>query len=456
MGKVASLVYSLQEGRAVFLRGFRKKFIYEGSQKSKPAIDELLGRDLYISYFYPDLVVEKVEVPPVEDEETLHALLGKRLGEITGSSTEFLICKWEIEEEATSEARVYRVFGLPKEVYENPEILPEVLKERVGIFTVAQFSPAGISLLIDSELTIFHVYLDEERLLLTVSRGGEILYSRSLSVPGYAREMGDLAGFLHENTNMTYVFVAQRQGIKLDLILISGKAKDEDSFIAGLLEMTSVPVATPLPPKEVKGLDPDPFHDFLPAFGTLFLDEDYDFSPSEVKERRRFLKYSSVLIPALFIIFLLFTGALAFRTLGIVDRISDLSQKRDRVAAEVKRLLSKPLVARGELGYYSSYLNDLYRARKENPVYILSDAGDVVKKFRAKRYVLGFQGGKVALAVEIERTFSNLVEMNLFVESVKTHLEKLKERGFEIRLGDVNKDLEKNTVKMSFMVEKRV
>ena len=270
MGKVASLVYSLQEGRAVFLRGFRRKFIYERSQKSKPAIDELQGRDLYISYFYPDLVVEKVEVPPVEDEETLHALLGKRLSEVTGSQTDFLICKKEIEEESTHEARVYRVFGLPKEVYENPDVLPEGLEERVRIFTVSQFSPAGISKIVDGDLTIFHIFLDEERLLLTVSRGDEILYSRSLSVPGYVREMGDLSGFLHENTNMTYVFVAQRQGIKLDLILISGKAKDEDGFITSLIEMTGVPVATPLSPQAVKGLDPDTFHDHLPAFGTLF------------------------------------------------------------------------------------------------------------------------------------------------------------------------------------------
>ena len=161
-------------------------------------------------------------------------------------------------------------------------------------------------------------------------------------------------------------------------------------------------------------------------------------------------------MPVLLVLLLLFTGALAFRTFGLLDRISELSQKRDQVMAEVKRLLSKPIVAKGEFGYYSSYLNDLYRSRKENPVSILSDVGTVVKKFRAKRYVLGFQGGKIALAVEIEKSFPNLVEMNLFVESVKTQLGKLKEKGFEVRLGDVQKDIEKNTVRMSFMVEKRV
>ncbi len=456
MGKVASLVYSLQEGRAVFLRGFRRKFIYEGSQKSRPAIDELRGRELYISYFYPDLVVEKVEVPPVEDEETLHALLGKRLSETAGSQSEFLICKREVEEESTHEVMVFRVFGLPKEVYENPDVLPEVLRERVSIFTVSQFSPAGISKIVDGDLTIFHIFLDEERLLLTVSRGDEVLYSRSLSVPGYVREMGDLSGFLHENTNMTYVFVAQRQGIKPDLILISGRAKDEDDFIASFIEMAGVQVATPIPPQEVKNLEPDTFHDYLPAFGTLFVGEEYDFSPPNVKETRRFMKYSSVLMPLILVLLLLFAGALAFRTFGLFSRISELSQERDKVMAEVKRLMSKPVVAKGELGYYSSYLNDLYRSRKENPVSILSDAGVIVKKFRAKRYVLGFQNGKIALAIEIERSFPNLVEMNLFVESVKTHLGSLKEKGFEIRIGDVQKDIENNTVRMSFIVEKRV
>ena len=456
MGKVASLFYTPQEGKVVFLRSFRKRYIYEGSAHAKLPVKDLWGREICISYFYPDLIVEKVEVPPVEDEETLSALLTKRLSETGGIQSDLLLCAVEVLEESTSESMTYRVFAIPRDVYENGELFPVEQREKVRIFTVAQLSLAGISAIVDQDITILHIYLDDTILLLTVSRGDEVLYSRSLSVPGFVQETGDIGGFLHENTNMTYVFVAQRQGTKIDLMLLSGRAKDEDAFITTLLEITGVAVATPVPPKRIRKLDYDTFHEFLPAFGSLFLDEKYDFSPHSVKEIRKFMDRSALVIPILLVLLMIGTVGLVFKGIGLVKGVSELSEKRENVGFEIRRLLSQPLIAKGELRYYSEYLSELYRARRENPVTILAVAGDLVKEFRAKKSVLAYKNGKVTLALELERRFPNLVELNLFVELVKEKLELLKEKGLEVRLGDVRKNLDENSVKISLLVEKKV
>ena len=456
MGKVASLFYTPQEGKAVFLRRFRKRYIYEGSARAKLPVKDLWGREICISYFYPDLIVEKVEVPPVEDDETLNALLAKRLSETAGIQSDFLLCGEEVLEESTNESKTYRVFAISRDVYENEELFPAGLKEKVRIFTVAQLSLAGISAVVDQDITVLHIYLDDAVLLLTVSRGDEVLYSRSLSVPSFIQETGDIGGFLHENTNMTYVFVAQRQGTKIDLILLSGRAKDEDTFITTLLEMTGVAVATPVPPKRIKKLDYDSFHEFLPAFGSLFLGEKYDFSPLSVKEIRKFMDRSALVIPILLGLLMFGTAGLVIKGVELVRSVSELSRKKENVSFEMRKFLSQPLIAKGELRYYSEYLSELYRARRENPVTILAIAGDLVKEFRAKKSVLAYKNGKVTLALELERRFPNLVELNLFVELVKKKLELLKEKGLEVRLGDVRKNLEENSVKISLLVEKKV
>jgi hypothetical protein len=279
-----------------------------------------------------------------------------------------------VEEEGTSESKVYRVFGIPAEIYRSEEVLPHDLRERVSLFTVAQFSPAGTSLAVNPDLRIFHIFMDDEKLLMTVSEGEEVLYSRSLSVPSYISEVGNVSDFLYENTNMTYVFVAQRQGLKIDLILVSGKAKDDEQFLQSLMELSPVGIATPLPPPSVRNLSPDIFHRHMPEFGSLFLSERHDFTPLDIKEKRKFMKISYAFSKALALVLAAMLFLLALRGFGVLNNLGEIKHLKNVVALELENITRDPFVSGGNFDYFRSYLSTLSEVRIQNPINILPEA----------------------------------------------------------------------------------
>ncbi|GEM_PF-1268932 len=456
MGKVACVSYSLQGGRAVFLRRIRGGFVFEKAVDEKPNPEVLKNCEPFLSLFYPDLISEKVESPPVDDPETLEALLKKKITQITGATTEYMICYEEIGDESGEEQKVYRVFAVPSEVYSGDEFVNSLGREKVSIFTVSQFSPSGISRFVDPDKVIFHIYMDLEKLIMTVSEGENILYSRSLAVPSYVSETGNYSDFLLENTNMTYVYVAQRQGIKVDLILVSGKAKDEEVFVKNLLELTSKGIASPLPPPQVKNLSVHTFHYYLPALGTLFLSEAHDFSPLEVKERRRFVVMSSrvSIVAGFFSVALLIL--LLLKIFSVLGETREIRSLKDQVNRELVRLIKDPVVAGGEYSYYYNYLNKLYAVRKGNPLNILPESAELIKSVKATKYALAEQGGRIKLAIEIDRYFKNIVDMNVFAEELKAKLSSIEKRGIKVNVGNVVKDLKKFNLKMTVVLEKPI
>ncbi|MDQ7081918.1 MAG: hypothetical protein Q9N34_02150 [Aquificota bacterium] len=185
---------------------------------------------MLISHHHPDLIIEEVEVPPVKDPETLEVLIKKRLSESAGLQGDHLLVYRLLE--TRRDRKVYRVFGIPRSVYEENPLVSGDTELKISLFTSSHLSlaggyPRGRS---REDLTVFHVYADGEKVIITVSRGEEVLYTRSVVFGG-----ADPDSFLFEHVNMTYIFVAQRRNIPVDLILLSGSAKDMDNFIKDLV-----------------------------------------------------------------------------------------------------------------------------------------------------------------------------------------------------------------------------
>jgi hypothetical protein len=456
MGKILSLTCS-ESGRAgVVLRKARGKFYLENLLSGEDSSIPSGGVEIYLSCFYPDLIVEKIELPPVEDTETLEFLIKRKLTEIRGLQEEIVMCYREIPWESTQEYKVFTVFAMPREVYDHNDLVKRGLQDNIAIFTVPFFSLAGISGNVGEEITLFHVYLNDNGLIITVSRGGYILYTRGIRVSPAILESEELSSFLYENTNMTYMFITQRQGIKVDLILVSGKLRTDEAYIQSLVDLTGSGIATPLVPPNIRDVNVDVFHDFLTAFGSLFLDESYDFTPTSIKERRKFIKVASALTYVGAVVFVLLLVLASLKALTLLKNIEEVERTSDRIRAISVKIARGSVVGGADIGHLSYYLQELYRSRRENPLLILPYAVELLREFEYKTAVLGIHNNKAVLVLDVEKRFGDRLEMNLFLEKIKERLRKYRSRGVEVKIGEVKKDTANNLLKFALVVEREL
>ena len=456
MGRVASIAYSDNSGKAIYVRKRRRGYELIRYSESKPDFRHIKGFELALSYYYPDLILEKVTIPPAGDRETASLLIRRYLAQERGINQELLMCWDEMPEESTEESSTYRVFAIPDEVYAREDVLPAELREKVSIFSLSQFAPAGISALVAGDLVVMHVYSDREKLIITVSQEDEVFYTRTVAVPSYLLEGGDINGFLQENVQTTYVFVAQRQGIKVDLILLSGIAKDGDEFVKSLGETVSVGIATPVVPPELKGVDCEVFHDFMLCFGTLFQGDRYDFTPQDIKDRRTFMKYASKIVPIVLVGLIALLSLFSieiYRLKGVRDEIL---KRQEKLRKEILSIANDPFVKDPAFEYYGKYLGKINSARKNNLFIPLLELGDLILRLKPERYGIGIKNGKWTLALEATRRFGTVVEMKLFMEKFRKDMEKYTKKGFKYQIGNVRRDDRNLTISFTLLMEKKV
>lgn len=454
MGRVVSVCLSPTDFKAVTVTKKGSKLKLVETTRDRNILGELKGEGTFLALFYPNLNVETVEIPPVKDEDTKEILIKKKLADILGLQTDNLVVYRELPEESTETKKVFRVFAIPSEVYHDPETLPENLKDEQEIFTLEQFSLCGLSKLLYPDKTVFHIYSDESKLMVTVSRGDEIIYTRSINIPSYVFEE-DLDNFLYENVNMTYIFVAQRSGIRPDMILLSGNSKDRDGFVESLCNLVQENVAVPLVPESFSGVSTEIFHEFAPCFGTLFLSEEYDFSPSPVKEKRRARRILEKVVPLLGLVFILLAGFLGWQVKEILDKKEKLEGMSRRLEREALSLVADELLSdRQRLKFFADYLRALSDSRRKNPFILAKQLVPLVEFAMPVRYSFRLGKNSLVLELEVRRSFPDLVTLNMFRSELTKRAKGLK--GFNYKVVSENVDYKRNSLSLSLRLEKRL
>lgn len=450
MGVVSSVYLTDTEAKVILMKRGRRGFVFERSLRVLPG--EHGFPSLYLSYFYPDLISESLRIPPVRDEETRDLLVKKRLSEMLPPQGNLLLVVEELPESSPKE-KVLRAFAIPEEVYRRA--VPKDLEEKLTFFTVPDLSLHGVSTWVAQDRNVLHAYGDEESLVMTASGGGEVLYTRSLKVPAYAKD-DDLSysDFVLESLNMTYMFLVQRSRIPVHLLLLSGKLPQKERLVEGLLNFVSCGVAVPLPPELLRNVSPELFLENLPCFGNLLLQESFDFSPKEVKERRRIRLYLSKLIPLLTLLLLLLTLLLGLRVHRIGEELREISRLKGEVAKSLSSTLGHPFLKEGSLDYFLNYLNLLASSKRENPLNALPELRELLLEFQWVEYSVSYQEGKVVVSLSLERSFGSLSELSLQRQRLIERLEEAKKRGFSYRIESESKDLEGNRLSMKVSLEK--
>lgn len=455
MGVVASVYCTDTSARVVLLKKKRKFFVFQDNLTLRPG--EFRFPEVYLSYSYPDLVFETVRIPPVSDEETVEILVKKRLSDTLGLGGSYLTVFEEVPEESTPNEKVLRVFAIPEEVYRKESVLPRGLEENLMIFTTVHFSLHGISKAVAGDMTVLHAFADDESLVMTVSRGDEVLYTRSLKIPPYTKtDDRAFLDFVLENLNMTYMFVARRSNIPVDLILLSGKLYDREALVAELMPSVSCGISTPSIPERFRNVGPMVFLELIPCFGNLLLDDRHDFSPKEVKERRALRLHLSKLLPVLTLLLIVSLTLSGLRLYRVEEKSREVGRLERVLFMNLSEISRDPLLRSGDLSYYVDYLNLLSRSGKENPLRILPEVEEFLKNFRGVEYVISYSKGKAVLSMSLEEGFNSLAELSLYREKLLRELGELKKNGFDYRIESERKDLNKKTLFMKILLEKRL
>lgn len=452
MGEIVSVYISKGFERVAFLKKERNRYRILLLDKGTGLLKEHIEEEPYITLLYTDMIQEVVDIPPVKDEETRELLIKKKLSERLGTQEDYLLVIREVEE--SPQTKSFRVFGIPKGALSEGSGIPESALVNSSLFTLTPFSLMGISKAVEGGLSIFHAYADESAITITVSQGEEVLYTRSILIPPYAGD--DLTDFAYENLNMTYMFVAQRSNIPVDLVLLSGRLCQDAELVGSLGQFVSCPIAVPTSGAGFKGIDEISFHEYLPCLGAVLLKEDYDFSPRPLKDRRNFKRTLNKLIPLTALGAVLSLLLLAYEVYSLKVKQAEMEKIKDMVELQARSFFHNPLIREGGLEYFLRYARLIEKSRRENPLTLLEEVGPLISFDGTKLFALKRGKGAVNLYMEVEKSFESTLELTLFRERFFRRLEELKKRGISYRVEREEKDLNKNSLYLRLTLEKKV
>jgi hypothetical protein len=98
----------------------------------------------------------------------------------------------------------------------------------------------------------------------------------------------------------------------------------------------------------------------------------------------------------------------------------------------------------------------LYRINQENPLRVLPDISGLFEELKPERYAIGYKNGKIQVGIEVSRKFPNLVDLNLFFETIKDRLSELKRKGFNVNIGEPKKDIKDLELTFTILLEKQL
>ncbi len=431
-------IYSVEIGKSI-----RKGLTISLKERLKFISFDKKASKICVSIFFPDIVYSSIALPKIEDEDTLQILIKSRMSAVLeeGKEYSFVIHK---REDISENESLFDVYGIPVDkFYETLTVLGENT-DNIELFTVDIFSLIPISQKICGDKICFHFYGDTEKVLITVSKGEELLYLRSIPLPDFT-EPSDLTNIYYENFNMTYMFAVQNRRINVESIVISGSSASDQEFIKLCRELTNLDLHIPTADSFITGISQNDFMDFLIPVGTALLKQDYDFSPPTVKKEKYFKKLSKILFT--FSIFFL-----VVLTAGIFSVYADISEKEHRflslknsIQEKVRSINNK--ITKNKIRYYTEYIKHIEKSEELNPVFIFDQMPSLFELLDEKKITIDNSDKKQIIQIISEHQFSSLSEM----------------LSFKLRLNDVlrnykniHKNIQENKEKLSLRVELRI
>ena len=192
------------------------------------------------------------------------------------------------------------------------------------------------------------------------------------------------------------------------------------------------------------------FHRNLPAYGAILSPESYDFSPRDVRDRRKFLKRLSFLTPALFVIAI----ALILLNMFTFSEVRDLSEevygRLSISSGKLRKTIQDTFSSTESLTYYINYANMISQALQNNPFRNMSPLKDLISYAEPKK--LEVNTSKVLIG--IDKRFNSIYDLTFYKEKLKGKLSILSDKGFTYTIQEELQDTTNNTLKMRIVLER--
>lgn len=241
---------------------------------------------VYFSVNHYDTIIESINVPPVSDPKTFKLLAKNKLKDRMEEGEKYLIAYKRNDAAMPDQAGniEHKVYMIPESLYRDTDVLSEKQKQKTDIFTLSDFAICGLSAKLFEKDVVFHAFADKYKIVVSVSRGDTILYTRMMEYSEGSTV--SLDSVFYENLNLTYMFVTKNLHIEVDRMILSGLLSDKTDLSNMLFEFNGVPQTVIIPSHIIKGCSREVFHEFLLPISLVMLNDSYDFTPHEYKEIR--------------------------------------------------------------------------------------------------------------------------------------------------------------------------
>ncbi|WP_457641186.1 hypothetical protein [Persephonella sp.] len=378
----------------------------------------------YISIFFQDFITATTVLPPAKDKKTIELLIRNKLsGQLEKGTSYSLVYK---ERGRLGEKQIeYIVYALPERVfYEVLEKLDISDDSYIETFSISQLSLAGISRKISENETIFMVYADREKFIVTVSKGSDILYTRSTKIPEYADNEEQLVNFYYENLNLTYIYAVQNRSINIDSIALSGNISRYEQFVNLAYNFSNKPVYTVLPQYFIKDVNIDQFNEMVIPIGNILIGKEYDFSPQEIKEKRIFNRLTEILISILIFVFLIITGLNFSLLFNLKEKYTDVKLQYENLIRKLEKDIASKNLSKNEILYLSKYAGLLDPEKKI--INILSEITNLLFLIKNENLNITNIDNKTEINIKAVQTFKSIGEIENFKRKYYEYLSKLK------------------------------
>lgn len=301
------------------------------------------------------------------------------------------------------------------------------IKDKYEYIKVFSFIPFAISSYNIPFGNVIHFYNDEENFYSILTNNGVIEYIRVVALD-LDKELSIL-----DNIILTYNYLLKTKK-NIDSVLISGDIIYKNNLLENLYRSFNIPFAF-VNPYYFK-IKKEDFLDLIIPVGLIKLDKDYNFIPKSIIEKLNFIRYlqfTSIILTVLLVFNFYNLINLSANTLNNFFEIQNLLNENRFYEDK----LSKNLLKNRNLDIIETFFNlELKRTQNIQAINeILNLEKYLINEYKSLNF--SFDNGKVVYSITFEKTFSNLTEMEKFIEN----LEKIKYMNVNVERDIKNKKI---------------
>ncbi len=375
-----------------------------------------------LSVEFENFINQEIALPPIKDKKTKEFVLKNKLSAHIEKNKNYKFIP--IPERNIENKIFYNVYAVPLEIlFKNIKIDIE-LKKKLQKFSLSQFSLLGISNHLFHQKNVFHIYSDDKSMIITVSQGENLKYTRVVDLPENL-EPNQLTNIYYENINLTYQYVIQNKAKNIDLILFSGKLSENKEVVEMSYNFLKKPVAVIFKESLIKNCDKEIFNNFIIPIGNIFVPELYNLLPDEFIENKTFNK---ILVAANFILFIGIIFGVYYQYSefnNLQKKLSILDKKHRIIKEEIQKFKQSYRFKIEDIDFYAKYFSVVSYTKEFSTLAFIKEIKNLISGTEIQKLNIEKKDGVVILKINAKKQFSNLNDFINFKEKIKAFVAKL-------------------------------